>query len=292
LNSLQQIDVKFNVTTNEIQRSRATRSQKVFKQKDSENKMIDLVHQQAISLMSPPFDSHSRALLYLMGKREDLIVKTLLDVLRTEDSSRRIKSEHRLMPQELTRWNQSLKTRGYFDDSSGLKARKKTGRVDLSCLDPNAVPETLIEVKAWSATDAVDDSRYTETKQYNHSLLKSFEIDALKLLAVNSGEKTKRLIVTALFTVHCDNLSVAQMKRMGLPFVGLLNKQNIDKAGIGNSDAYRIAGLHQIINQFQSNFGEGTELNAEFINVSAFGREDAFLDGVGLSLDLIGATLK
>ena len=254
--------------------------------------MNELVRQLAISLMAPPFDSQSRALLYLMGKREDLIVKTLSDVLRMEDSSRRIKSEHRLLPQELIRWNQSLKTRGYFDDSSGLKAPKKTGRVDLSCLDPNAIPELLIEVKAWSATDAVDNSRYKETKQYNHSLLKSFEIDALKLLAVKGGENVKRLIVTALFTVHCDNLSVAQMKRMGLPFVGLLNKQNIDKAGIGNSDAYRIAGLHQIINQFQSNFGEGTELNAEFINVSAFGREDAILDGVGLSLDLIGASLK
>jgi hypothetical protein len=254
--------------------------------------MNDLIRQQAISLMAPPFDSQSRALLYLTGKREDLIVKTLLDVLRKEDSSRRIKSEHGLLPKELTRWNQSLKTRGYFDNPSGLKAQKKTGRVDLSCLDPNAVPETLIEVKAWSATDAVDDSRYTETKQYNHSLLKSFEIDALKLLAVNSGEKTKRLIVTALFTVHCDNLSVAQMKRMGLSYVGLLNKQNTDKARIGNSDAYRTAGVRQIVNQFESNFGEGTELNAKFVNISAFGREDAILNGVGLSLDLIGAELR
>ena len=87
--------------------------------------MNDLIRQQAISLMAPPFDSQSRALLYLTGKREDLIVKTLLDVLRKEDSSRRIKSEHGLLPQELTRWNQSLKTRGYFDDSSGLKAQKK-----------------------------------------------------------------------------------------------------------------------------------------------------------------------
>ena len=254
--------------------------------------MIDLIRQQASSLMAPPFDFQSRALLYLMGKREDLIVKTLLDVLRMEDSPRMIKSEHRLLPEELIRWNQSLKTRGYFDDSSGLKAPKKTGRVDLSCLDPNAKPELLIEVKAWSATDAVDDSRYTETKQYNHSLLKSFEIDALKLLAVNSGEKTKRLIVTALFTVHCDNLSVAQMKRMGLSYVGLLNKQNTDKARIGDSDAYRTAGVRQIVNQFESNFGEGTALNAKFIHTSAFGREDAILDGVGLSLDLIGAELK
>ena len=254
--------------------------------------MNELVRQLAISLMAQPFDSQSRALLYLMGKREDLIVKTLSDVLRMEDSSRRIKSEHRLLPQELIRWNQSLKTRGYFDDSSGLKAPKKTGRVDLSCLDPNAIPELLIEVKAWSATDAVDNSRYKETKQYNHSLLKSFEIDALKLLAVNGGENVKRLIVTALFTVHCDNLSVAQMKRMGLSYVGLLNKQNTDKVRIGNSDAYRTAGVRQIVNQFESNFGEGTELNAKFVHISAFGREDAILNGVGLSLDLIGAELK
>ena len=236
--------------------------------------MNELVRQLAISLMAPPFDSQSRALLYLMGKREDLIVKTLSDVLRMEDSSRRIKSEHRLLPQELIRWNQSLKTRGYFDDSSGLKAPKKTGRVDLSCLDP------------------VDNSRYKETKQYNHSLLKSFEIDALKLLAVKGGENVKRLIVTALFTVHCDNLSVAQMKRMGLSYVGLLNKQNTDKVRIGNSDAYRTAGVRQIVNQFESNFGEGTELNAKFVHISAFGREDAILNGVGLSLDLIGAELK
>jgi len=254
--------------------------------------MNELVRQLAISLMAPPFDSQSRALLYLTGKREDLIVKTLLDVLKKEDSTRIIKSEHRLLPQELIKWNQSLKRRGYFDDSSGLKDPKKTGRVDLSCLDLNAVPETLIEVKAWSATDAVDDSRYTEAKQYNHSLLKSFEIDALKLLAVNSGENAKRLIVTALFTVHCDNLNVAQMKRMGLSYAGLLNKQNTDKTRIGNSDAYRIAGLRQIVNQFESNFGEGTELNAKFVHISAFGREDGILDGVGLSLDLIGAELK
>ena len=89
---------------------------KVFEQRDQGNKMIDLIRQQAVSLMAPPFDSKSRALLYLTGKREDLIVKTLLDVLRKEDSSRIIKSENRLMPQELIRWNQLLKTRGYFGD--------------------------------------------------------------------------------------------------------------------------------------------------------------------------------
>ncbi len=82
------------------------------------------------------------------------------------------------------------------------------------------------------------------------------------------------------------------MKKIGLSYVGLLNKQNKDKARIGNSDAYRIAGLRKIVNQFESNFGEGTELNAKFVHISAFGREDAILDGVGLSLDLIGAELK
>jgi hypothetical protein len=253
--------------------------------------MSELLGQLAEILAGPFFDSQSRARLYLEGKREDRIVASLSEALMRLDHKRKIIAEHRLKPDELAAWNLSLESRGFFSGASGLRKKKSSGRVDLTSVDQNDLPIALFEVKAWSATDAVDETRYLESKQYNHSILKSFEIDALKMLAVNAAEDATSVIVTALFTIHCDGLSNAQLAEKGLSYVSLLNKQNSDKAKIGNSDDYRDAGVNRVMNQFEVNFGSGTEINAKFAHVPAFSRNQAALSGVGLSLDLIGAEL-
>ena len=253
--------------------------------------MEENLRQVAELFLNPPFNSESRALLYLRGKREDLIVKALQNVLQNSRPADELKREIPLSKDQIKLWNETLKARGYFKDKSGLKSTKQRGRIDLARFDANSNPTMLIEVKAWSATDAVDDSRYTHAKRYNHSLLKSFEIDALKLLAAGGDQNINLAIVTALFTVHCDDMSVSQMKKQKLKFISLLMKQNRDKAGIGNSDAYRVAGVNKLTSQFESSFGIGTPFNAKITHVSAFGRSDAIIDGVALSLDLIGAEL-
>ena len=253
--------------------------------------MEDLLCQLADSFQDSTSSPSHRALLYLKGKREDLIVNALSETLMKLDGTRRIRAEYGLRGDEITAWNFALKSRGYFSGSSGLKREKLRGRIDLTCVDPVNLPIELIEVKAWSATDVVDETRYLDSKQYNHSVLKSFEIDALKMQAVNAANSATSMIVTALFTVHCDGLSIAQLTEKGLAYVSLLNKQNSDKAKIGNSDEYRVAGVNRIMNQFEANFGSGTKLNAKFSHVPAFNRNQALLEGVGLSLDLIGAEL-
>ena len=254
--------------------------------------MRKILQETAHLFMSPPFDPKSRALLYLLKKREDLIVDALSRVVQDLEVNSIPKKEFPVDSEALRSWNLSLKNHKYFGGSGGLKTKKQRGRIDLACLDSKSNPIMLVEVKAWSATDAVDESRYLESKQYNHSLLKSFEIDALKLCAVNSDGKAKLLIITALFTIHCDNMSESQMKRMKLKYIDLLKKQNRDKVGIGNSDAYRIAGVERMMHQFETKFGRGTEMNAKFTHVPVFSRDEAFLDSVGLSLDLIGAELN
>ena len=259
---------------------------------DQEFNMNEIAQQAAQLLMAPPFNSESRALLYLRGKREDLIVDALIASLQNLQNPDTIKKEIPVAKNQIDSWNETLSSRGYFNGKGGLKSKKQKGRVDLACFDSNSNPTMLIEVKAWSATDAVDESRYTDAKKYNHNLLKSFEIDALKLLAAGANSNSKLAIVTALFTVHCDGLTVSQMKKRKLEYVSLLRKQNRDKAGIGDSDAYRDAGVKKLTNQFDLNFGIGTPLNAKITHVSAFGRNDAIIDGVGLSLDLISAELN
>jgi hypothetical protein len=254
--------------------------------------MEENLRQVAKLFMNPPFDSESRALLYLHGKREDLIVDALQTVLQNSRTADELKREIPVSKDQINLWNETLKARGYFKDKSGLKSAKQRGRIDLARFDANSNPTMLIEVKAWSATDAVDDSRYTHAKRYNHSLLKSFEIDALKLIAAGGDQKINLAIVTALFTLHCDDMTVSQMKKRKLKFIPLLMKQNSDKAGIGNSDAYRVAGVNKLTSQFESSFGIGTPFNAKITHVSAFGRSDAIIDGVALSLDLIGAELS
>ena len=254
--------------------------------------MEENLRQVAKLFMNPPFDSESRALLYLHGKREDLIVDALQTVLQNSRTADELKREIPVSKDQINLWNETLKARGYFKDKSGLKSTKQRGRIDLARFDANSNPTMLIEVKAWSATDAVDDSRYTHAKRYNHSLLKSFEIDALKLIAAGGDQKINLAIVTALFTLHCDDMTVSQMKKRKLKFIPLLMKQNSDKAGIGNSDAYRVAGVNKLTSQFESSFGIGTPFNAKITHVSAFGRSDAIIDGVALSLDLIGAELS
>ena len=254
--------------------------------------MNEITRQIAQLLMAPPFNSESRALLYLRGKREDLIVDALIASLQNSQNPDSIKKEIPLEKNQIDSWNESLSSRGYFTGKSGLKSKKQKGRVDLACFDSNSNPTMLIEVKAWSATDAVDESRYTDAKKYNHSLLKSFEIDALKLLAIGANSNSNLAIVTALFTVHCDGLTVSQMKQRKLEYVPLLRKQNLDKAEIGDSDAYRVAGVKKLTNQLELNFGSRTPFNAKITHGSVFGRDDASIDGVGLSLDLVFAQFK
>jgi hypothetical protein len=171
-----------------------------------------------------------------------------------------------------------------------LEKEKQRARVDVVAFNRHARPCHFVEVKAWSATDAVDPTRYHRAKKYNHSLSKAFEIDALKLRSIGSTD-VRRTIVTAMFTIHCDGLSVASMKTLGLGYVSLNGTQNKDKRGIGSSDAYRERGVTMMMENFERSFGRRTRTEAEIVHVVGFPRTEACYGGVDVSLDLLVATL-
>ena len=241
------------------------------------------------ALMQPPFDSMSRALLYAQKKDERSIQDHIAQIVGSVERLGTSQTEVSLNEGEIDRWNSTLRSRGYFTRKTGLKQEKKRGRFDVvGYIDGNI--RHLVEVKAWSAGDAVDESRYFDTKTYNHSISQSFEIDALKMLAVN-GPSIRRTVATALFTIHCDGLSEGKMISMGLGFPSLLAKQNLDKACIGDSDAYRQHGVTRLIDELTRQFGPSTEFKSLIDHRVMFSRADASYQGVGISLDMVTADL-
>jgi hypothetical protein len=242
-------------------------------------------------LNGPEYDSQSRALLYAQKKREDLLQAECLRIIQSESQSQLSRTEFPLKKDDVHSWNEALDLRGYFEDKSGLLARKQKGRIDVVGFSEDDAMSHLIEVKAWSAGDAVDISRYRPGKKTNHSISKSFEIDALKMLSVNTDEKLCRSIVTAMFTIHCDGMTKSELEKRGFPFLDLLMKQNRDKAKIGSSDDYRRVGLELMLTELGREFGPGTQMNTQIAHISAFGRADANFQGVGISLDLVYAEL-
>ena len=241
------------------------------------------------ALMQPPFDSTSRALLYAINKDERSIQDLIAKIVGSVDQRGTSDTEVSLDRNQIKRWNSSLQAKGYIGVKHGLKREKMRGRFDVvGYVDGNI--RQLIEVKLWSAGDAVDESRYNFSKPYNHSISQSFGIDALKMAAVD-GSSIRRTVATALFTIHCDGMSEAEMKLMGLGFPSLLAKQNRDKAGIGNSDAYRQLAVTRIINELSKQFGPSTEFNSLITHRVMFSRSDASYQGVGISLDMVTADL-
>lgn len=247
------------------------------------------------ALMQPPFDSTSRALLYAVNKDERSIQDLIAKIVGSVDQRGTSDTEVSLDRNQINRWNSSLQAKGYIGGKQGLKREKLRGRFDVvGYVDGNV--RQLIEVKAWSAGDAVDQSRYRRpgcaqpSKKYNHSISQSFEIDALKMLAVD-GPLIQRTVATALFTIHCDGLSKDKMKSMNLGFPDLLARQNLDKAGIGDSDAYRQFGVTRLINELSRQFGPSTEFNSLITHRAMFSRSDATYQGVGISLDMVIADL-
>jgi hypothetical protein len=247
------------------------------------------------ALMEPPFDSTSRALLYAVKKDERSIQDLIAKIIGSVDQRGTSDTEVSLNQDQINRWNSSLQARGYIGGRQGLKREKLRGRFDVvGYVDGNV--RQLIEVKAWSAGDAVDLSRYRlpdcdqPSKKYNHSISQSFEIDALKMLAVD-GPSIQRTVATALFTIHCDGLSKDKMESIGLKYLELLTQQNRDTAGIGDSDAYRQFGVTRLINELSRQFGPSTEFNSLITHRAMFSRSDATYQGVGISLDLVIADL-
>jgi hypothetical protein len=253
--------------------------------------MSVFIRKLADALSKPEFDSRSRALLYAQGKREDLLQAECLRIIHGDSKSELSRTEFPLDIDEVGIWNESLGSRGYFEDKSGLSARKQRGRIDVVGFTETGLMNHLIEVKAWSAGDAVNISRYRPGKKTNHSISKSFEIDALKMFAVKPGEKLRRSIVTAMFTIHCDDMTESELKESKFKFLPLLMEQNRDKAKIGSSDNYRLVGLERMLTELGREFGPGSAINAQFSHLSAFGRADAIFQGVGISLDLVFAEL-
>ena len=253
--------------------------------------MSDLLKKLGAVLNGPEYGSQSRALLYAQKKREDLLQAECLRIIQSESRSQLSRTEFPLKKDDVHSWNKALDLRGYFKGASGLAARKQKGRIDVVGFSEDDVMSHLIEVKAWSAGDAVDVSRYRPGKKTNHSISKSFEIDALKMLSVNTGEKLRRSIVTAMFTIHCDGMARSELEKRGFPFLDLLMKQNRDAAGIGNSDDYRRVGVKMMLTELGREFGPSTQMNAQIAHISAFGRADANFQGVGISLDLFYAEL-
>jgi hypothetical protein len=253
--------------------------------------MSDLLKALVGVLNGSEYDSQARALLYSQGKREDLLQAECLRIIRSESQSNLSRTEFPLKQEDIRVWNEALRRRGYFADKSGLPTKKQRGRIDVVGFSHDETLSHLIEVKAWSAGDAVDVSRYRSGKKSNHSISKSFEIDALKMLSVQPGEMLRRSIVTAMFTIHCDGMPKSELEKRGFPFLDLLMKQNRDRAKIGGSDDYRRVGLELMLAELCREFGPGTAMNAQFSHVSAFGRADANFKGVGISLDLVYADL-
>jgi len=253
--------------------------------------MSDFLRKLFFALHGPEYESQSRALLYAQGKREDLLQAECLRIIHSESKSELSRTEFPLDKDEVGIWNELLGSRGYFEDKSGLSARKQRGRIDVVGFTETGLMNHLIEVKAWSAGDAVNMSRYRPGKKTNHSISKSFEIDALKMFSVKPREKLRRSIVTAMFTIHCDGMSESELKERKFKFLPLLMEQNRDKAKIGSSDNYRRVGLERMLTELGGAFGPGTAMNAQFSYLSAFGRADAISQGVGISLDLMFAEL-
>jgi hypothetical protein len=253
--------------------------------------MSDLLKKLGAVLNGPKYDSQSRALLYAQKKREDLLQAECLRIIQSESRSQLSRTEFPLNKDDVNSWNKALDLRGYFKDKSGLLARKQKGRIDVVGFSEDDVMSHLIEVKAWSAGDAVDISRYRSGKKTNHSISKSFEIDALKMLSVNTGVKLHRSIVTAMFTIHCDGMTKSELKARKFKYIPLLMKQNKDRAKIGGSDDYRRVGIEMMLTELDREFGPGTRMNAQIAHISAFGRADANFQGVGISLDLVYAEL-
>lgn len=241
-------------------------------------------------LNGPRYDSPSRALLYATTKRESAVRDECVSVLLQQEGVASARSELPLTSGQVARWNSALTSKGYFDGSGGLKAAKQRGRVDAASFGSGGDVRSLVEVKFWSATDAVDPSRYLPGKTYNHSLLKSLEIDALKLRSAAPSSAVDKLIVTALFTIHCDGLSDDRMRAIGLAYVPLLAAQNRDRFGVGDSFAYRRAGVEKVMTEFRSFLGRGA--NADVVHLPVFGSDTAAYKGVGVSLDLVVAGLE
>lgn len=241
------------------------------------------------ALMQPPFDSTSRAQLYAVGKKEKSIQREIEKILGSVEQLGTTRTELRLDQNQNDRWNSSLRTRGYFAPQTKLKPTTSPGRVDVvGYIDGNI--RQLIEVKLWSAGDAVNESRYNFSMPHHHSISQSFGIDALKMLAVN-GPLIRRTVATALFTIHCDGLSRNEMKLMGLKYPKLLAQQNRDAAGIGDSDAYRQHGVTRLIDELTRQFGPSTEFKSSIDHRVMFSRADASYRGVGISLDMVTADL-
>lgn len=242
-------------------------------------------------LMGDRYHPERRALLYATEKREDLLRDELVEILRAGPGTGSARRELPLTAEQVAAWNESLLQRGYFSDRSGLGDPKKRGRIDAAAASADGSLSHLVEVKAWSATDAVEQRRYSAQCKYNHSLSKAFEIDALKLRSVQPEERLERFIVTAMFTIHCDGLSRQQLLSKGLSYVGVNMKQNLDKAGIGSSMEYRRLGLEMLTEAFDGRFGRGTDFDASIAAVRAFSGDEAEFLGVGVSLDLVVARL-
>ena len=256
--------------------------------------MIEFLGKLAGALMGPEHDSDSRALLYVKGKKESRLQSKCLQILKHDYASDRSRTEYPLGTEQVKHWNALLDERGYFDDKSGLKKSKKKGRIDVVGIGQDNSLSHLLEIKLWSAGDAVDNSRYLlgrEGREVKHSISKSFEVDALKIFSIEGEMNLHRCIVTAMFTLHCDGMPKSDLKARKMPYLDLLTKQNKDKAGFGTSDDYRRVGLDTMLTQLGEQFGPGTSTNAKFSHVAAFGRSSASWNGVDISLDLILAEL-
>ena len=106
--------------------------------------------------MGPEHDSHSRALLYVKGKKESRLQSECLQILKHDYASDRSRTEYPLGTEQVKHWNALLDERGYFDDKSGLKKSKKKGRIDVVGIGQDNSLSHLLEIKLWSAGDAVD----------------------------------------------------------------------------------------------------------------------------------------
>jgi hypothetical protein len=252
----------------------------------------DVVHKMiAGELGDPKYTPADRALLYARGKREGDIRNLLARQLPTQVPVADSFTEWAVPSNNVSGWNELLRSRDYFSNKSGLSAEKQRGRVDVITRTIDKEPLDLVEVKAWSTTDANQLRRYESICKYNHSISKAFEIDALKLLAIEAPSVRSRIIVTCFFTVHCDHLSESDMNGLKLAYVPLLKFQNNDSLKIGGSREYRARGVRLAGEHLFAQFGHGTDLGASIDTFQIFDESSARVDGVGISLDVIVASI-
>lgn len=140
---------------------------------------------------------------------------------------------------------------------------KSKGIVDLvavSAKEPfSESPKLAAEFKLWYWFDALDDSKYGDSKrEYHHKVSDSFVMDATKLVSVMPDAELGRMIVTVVPTFHLDEIPLNDGNKRGDFLINCgfpksyvsLTKADV-KAGVPSTSETRSRALGKISDYFR-----------------------------------------